>query len=1031
MSSKRRVYEVARDLGMDNKAFVALLETLGVREIKNHMSVLTPEAEERVKRHLGKSTASEAVPEPSAEERIHPAVVKRRAVVRRKKAADGSTEELSAEAVSQTTPLTENEQVQPAASVQEPAAVAGETPVQAEVVVPALSEPEAPAQPVAAGASSEAEPAPVASASTAEVQAASPVEPSVEVPAAAAETPAAPEPAAAREEAASSEQASQQAEQVQAQEPAAPAQAPSPVSGTTVTNQEKLVASEERQAPAAPSAVLPAAAEKEQLPPVVIPRPPHVPGTGNRPQRPGEARPVEARSVGSRPAAESRPAAGPARPASAAGPASAPARPGSAPARPSVLPSARPSSPPKTGIDVWEGRPGVPMHHHRPGPRRVQYDAKAAGPGGVRRGPGGGPPSHGPANTGPVIGGPGGRMMRGKPRGMGGFNRPRNSGPPVSVTKERSAHKKVVRIEENVALQGLAGSMGVKATDLLRKLLQLGMTGININSTLDADTAKIVAEEFGWDVEDVAVSEEEQLQKAQGIERDEDADEGALPRPPVVTVMGHVDHGKTSLLDALRRTNTASGEAGGITQHIGAYSVDTPHGKVTFLDTPGHAAFAAMRARGAQATDLVVLVVAADDGVMPQTKEAISHAKAAKVPIVVAINKCDKPDAQPERIRRELSEQGLVPEEWGGDTLFCEISAKTKLGIDELLEKLALQAEVMELRASPDKPASGLVVESQLDRGRGPVATVLVTEGTLHLGDVILAGAGYGKVRAMLDWEGRNLREVGPSGPAAIVGLSEVPRAGDQVYVVKDLKTAQSIAETRKVKERRSLAPSAGNKPRTLEEIARLMSEQEQLELKVIIKADVAGSAEAVSDSLMQLSTDKVRVSVVLQAAGAITENDVNLAVAAGAIIVGFNVKPAGKAQAVAQREGIEIRQYTIIYNLLDDVKLAMEGLLAPKLVEKDIGKAEVRQTFRITKSGTVAGSMVIEGAIRRGAGARLIREGVQIWEGKISGLKRFKDDAREVKEGFECGISLEGMNEIHVGDVISAFEIEEIKQSL
>ena len=599
------------------------------------------------------------------------------------------------------------------------------------------------------------------------------------------------------------------------------------------------------------------------------------------------------------------------------------------------------------------------------------------------------------------------------------------------MTKERSAHKKVVRIEETVTLQSLAGSMGVKTVDMLRKLFQLGMSGININSTLDADTAKIIGEEFGWEVEDVAVSEEEQLQKAQGTDVTDDRDEDLKPRPPVVTVMGHVDHGKTSLLDAMRESNVVGGESGGITQHIGAYSVQTAQGPVTFLDTPGHAAFTQMRARGAKATDIVVLVVAADDGVMPQTREAISHAKNAEVPIVVAINKCDKPEAQPERVRRELSECGLVPEEWGGDTLFCEVSAHTKAGISDLVEKLALQAEVMDLRANPDKPASGLVVESQLDRGRGPVATVLVSEGTLRRGDVVLAGAAFGKVRAMYDWNGKDLKEVGPAGPVAIVGLSEVPRAGDQVYVVKDLKTAQAIADTRKVKERRSLAPSAGNKPRTLEEIAMLMSESEQLELKVIVKADVGGTAEAVSDSLVQLSTEKVKVSVVLQSAGAITENDVNLAVAAGAIIVGFNVKPAGKAAAVAQREGIEIRQYSIIYNVLDDVRLAMEGMLAPKLVEKELGKAEVRQTFRISKAGTVAGCMVTQGVVRRGAMARLLRGGEQIWEGKVSGLKRFKEDVREVKDGFECGISLENMNAIHVDDIIEVFDMEEVKQSL
>jgi len=620
-------------------------------------------------------------------------------------------------------------------------------------------------------------------------------------------------------------------------------------------------------------------------------------------------------------------------------------------------------------------------------------------------------------------GGPGG-----KSRGIGSFSKGRLGAP---VTKERAAHKKVVRIEETVNLQTLAGNMGVKSTDVLRKLFTLGLTGININSTLDADTAKIVASEFGWEVEDVAVSEEEQLQKAQGFEVDSDGDEGAVPRPPVVTVMGHVDHGKTSLLDALRSTNVVSGEAGGITQHIGAYSVETERGKITFLDTPGHAAFTQMRARGAQATDLVVLVVAADDGVMPQTKEAIQHAQSAGVPIVVAINKCDKPEAQPERVRRELSDQGLVPEEWGGETLFCEVSAHTRVGLPELLEKLLLQAEMLDLRANPDKPGSGLVIEAQLDRGRGPVATVLVQEGTLRPGDVVLAGAGFGKVRAMQDWAGRMLKSAGPSDPVAIIGLSDVPRAGDQVYVVKDLKTAQEIADTRRVRERRSLAPSAGNKPRSLEEIAKLMAEADQLELKVIVKADVAGSAEAVSESLLQLSTEKVRVSIVLQAAGAITENDVNLAVAAGAIIVGFNSKPAGKAAAVAQREGIQIRQYSIIYNVLDDVRMAMEGLLAPKLVEKALGKAEIRQLFRISKAGTVAGSMVIDGTIKRGVGARLEREGEIIWEGRVTGLKRFKDDVREVKEGFECGISLETTAEPQVGDIIHVFDTEEVKQSL
>jgi translation initiation factor IF-2 len=613
-------------------------------------------------------------------------------------------------------------------------------------------------------------------------------------------------------------------------------------------------------------------------------------------------------------------------------------------------------------------------------------------------------------------------------RGLGSLSKAKGTGGPV--TQERSAHKKVVRIEETIGLQVLANKMGIKATELLMNLMRLGMTGVNINTTLDAETAKIVANEFGWEIEDVAVSEADAIVAAQGTETVEEP-KGQVGRPPVVTVMGHVDHGKTSLLDQIRRTQVAAGEAGGITQHIGAYSVDTKVGKLTLLDTPGHEAFTQMRARGAQATDLVILVVAADDGVMPQTREAVNHARAANVPIVVAINKCDKPDAQPERVRRELSELGLVPEEWGGDVLFNEVSAATRQGVDEMLERVVLQSEMLELRANPESPAKGIVVEAELDRGKGPVATVLVTDGTLHRGDVILAGAGYGKVRAMHDSQGKRLGDAGPSTPVSLIGLNEVPSAGDHVYVIKDMKTAQELAEGRKTKAKVSLAPSAGNKPRSLEDIAALMSEAEQLELKVIIKADVQGSAEAVSESLTRLSTEKVRVSVVHQAAGAITENDVNLAVAAGAVIIGFNVRPAGKAQGLAQREGVEIRQYTVIYNVVDDVKAAMEGLLAPKMVEKTIGAAEVRQTFRISKAGTIAGCMVTNGMIKRSATARLLRDKAQIWSGKLSSLKRFKDDAREVKEGFDCGIGLEGFNDVKVGDMIEVFEVEEVKQSL
>jgi translation initiation factor IF-2 len=655
-----------------------------------------------------------------------------------------------------------------------------------------------------------------------------------------------------------------------------------------------------------------------------------------------------------------------------------------------------------------------------PTPRRVQYDPKA---GAMRGRPGQQPPS-----------GVSGRMQgRGpmRPGQRGNFaasKGPRTNAPPT--TQERSAHKKIVRIEETINLQRLAGEMGVKATEVLMKLMRLGTTGVNINSTLDADTAKIVASEFGWEVEDVAVSEAEQLVAAQRIEGESAAEE-KVHRPPVVTVMGHVDHGKTSLLDQIRKSSVAAGEAGGITQHIGAYSVSTSHGPVTFLDTPGHEAFTAMRARGAQATDIVILVVAADDGVMPQTREAVNHAKAAKVPIVVAVNKIDKPGADPDRVKRQVSELGLVPEEWGGDTLFCNVSAHTREGIDNLLEQLALQSEVLELKANPSKAATGIVIEAELDRGRGPVATILVTDGTLNRGDVILAGGAYGKVRAMLDSAGNQVTSAGPSTPVAVIGLSDVPSAGDPVHMVRDAKKAQEIAESRKTKEKRSLAPSTGARAMSLEDLAKALAENDQLELKLIIKADVQGSVEAVSDALTRLSTEKVKVSVVHAGAGAITEGDVNLAVAAGAIIIGFNVRPAGKAAALAQKENIQIRQYSIIYNVVDEVKAAMEGLLAPTIVEKNVGKAEIRQVFRVSKAGNVAGCMVTEGIVRRSSLIRLMRAGEQVWSGKLSSLKRFKDDAREVKEGFDCGMAFDGFSDFKEGDVVEAFDTEEVRQTL
>jgi translation initiation factor IF-2 len=692
----------------------------------------------------------------------------------------------------------------------------------------------------------------------------------------------------------------------------------------------------------------------------------------------------------------------------------------------------RPSAPPpKTGVEYWTGRPGVPMPASgglaarsastQPNmPRRVQYDPRAgsgAGPSIRRdvRAPGQQP----------------GRPMMGRSTGGAGRRPMGPIGPrkPAMVsTQEMSAHKKVIRIENDVTLQSMAAKMSLKATELLMKLLSMGMSNVHINTTLDADTAKILASEFGWEVEDVSRSEAQTIAEARG-EEDVAADsEVSEVRPPVVTVMGHVDHGKTSLLDRIRKANVAEGEAGGITQHIGAYKVETANGTVVFLDTPGHEAFTQMRARGASVTDIVVLVVAADDGVMPQTKEAVAHAKAAKVPIIVAVNKIDKPQADPERVKRELGEEGLVPEEWGGDTIFVNVSALTGEGVDKLIESIQLQSEILELKANARRSASGTVLEALLDRGRGPVARVLVQDGTLRVGDFVLAGAGFGKVRAMTNEHGKQVHEAGPATPVEILGLNEVPNAGDRMDAVKDPKKAQEIAESRKGKMAKTLIPATAKV--SLEELSKRIAESGQQELRVIVKGDVQGSVEALADALAKLSGEKVRLSIIHAAVGAITEGDVNLAIASKAIIVGFNVRPAGKAAALAEESKIEIRLYSIIYNALEDVKGAMEGLLPPTLVEKAHGKAEVRQLFRV-KGVTVAGCYVVSGKVVRSGKVRLVRDGTVVWDGKIESLKRFKDDAKEVAEGFECGISLEGFNDIKEKDILECYEVEEIKQKL
>jgi translation initiation factor IF-2 len=581
-----------------------------------------------------------------------------------------------------------------------------------------------------------------------------------------------------------------------------------------------------------------------------------------------------------------------------------------------------------------------------------------------------------------------------------------------------------VHIPETISVADLAHKMSVKASEVIKKLMQLGQM-VTINQQLDQETAMIVVEEMGHKAlaakldDPEAFSEEEQAaQTGEG-----------KPRAPVVTVMGHVDHGKTSLLDYIRSTRVAAGEAGGITQHIGAYHVETPRGTITFLDTPGHAAFTAMRARGAKATDIVILVVAADDGVMPQTKEAIHHAKAASVPIVVAMNKIDKPEANPERVKNELVAEQVVPEEFGGDSPFVPVSAKTGQGIDDLLEQVLLQAEVLELKAPTEASARGLVIEAQLDKGRGPVATVLVQSGTLKRGDVVLAGASYGRVRAMLDEDGKPCNEAGPSIPVEIQGLTEVPQAGDDFMVLADERRAREIATFRQGKYRDvKLAKQQAAK---LENMFEQMGEGQVQTLSLIIKADVQGSQEALAQSLLKLSTDEVKVQVVHAAVGGISESDVNLAIASKAVIVGFNTRADAGARKLAEGSGIDIRYYNIIYDAVDDVKAAMAGMLAPEQKEEVIGNAEIRQVFRISKVGAIAGCMVTAGVVRRAARVRILRDNVVVFTGELDSLKRFKDDVREVKEGFECGLNVKGYNDIAEGDQLEFFEIKEIARTL
>ncbi|WP_373876539.1 translation initiation factor IF-2 [Paenibacillus spongiae] len=599
-------------------------------------------------------------------------------------------------------------------------------------------------------------------------------------------------------------------------------------------------------------------------------------------------------------------------------------------------------------------------------------------------------------------------------RGRGGQQQERRE-------KIDNTPKKII-VRGEMTVGDLAKLLHKDASEVIKKLIFLGVMA-TINQEVDLDTVQLIATEYGVEVEVKIPVEEDQFETIE--EKDEEED--LMTRPPVVTIMGHVDHGKTTLLDAIRHTSVTTGEAGGITQHIGAYQAEINNKKITFLDTPGHEAFTLMRARGAQVTDITIIVVAADDGVMPQTVEAINHAKAAGVPIIVAVNKIDKPEANPDKIKQELTEYELVPEEWGGDTIFVNVSAKQRLGLEDLLEMILLVAEVNDYRANPDKRARGTVIEAELDKGKGPVARILVQHGTLKVGDAFVAGNCFGRVRAMVNDKGRRLKEAGPSTPIEITGLTEVPLAGDPFLVFEDERKARAIADRRAIKQRQT--ELGANSRVTLDDLYKHIKEGEVKDLYVIIKADVQGTSEALKGSLAKIDIEGVRVKIIHSGVGAITESDINLASASNAIVIGFNVRPEPQALATAEQEKVDIRQHNIIYNVIDEIEHAMKGMLDPVFKEVVIGQAEVRNIFKVTKVGTIAGCMVTSGKITRSAKARLIRGGIVVFEGEIESLKRFKDDAKEVAQGYECGITLDRYNDLREGDTIEAFVMEKVER--
>jgi len=1025
---KIRINDLARELEVKSKQILDVLIKVGVTEKKTHSSSVEEDEAEKVRRYFHEMSghkghrgtggeefrpkidlskiskpgdALKAIlarkdqpQEPTAPPRppVAPPPAPPKAIVNRPPAAKPAAPPAAERPPRLVTPETVAQRMAPRFEPPKPAA--------APPVVHAPAAPVA-APPVAAPAAEAQSAAPAAQA---QPPAAAPVAPKVEAPAAPATPASTAEPVHAAPAAPPAAEAA----------PAAHA-APKPAQPTPA----------QHAAPARPAA--PGQPARRMIVPQTGPRPVYTapPPPPPRPQPPAGALgnrtglPVRGQPIFQRP----RPGQG------------APNAQGGAPgARPPFRPGERRPMHPTRSAPVPGGRP--PMVGGRPGmgPR----------PGGMRPGgllgaaPGAPPPGAAPrpgARAGAPTRRPGQRYQapRGKQEGpMKGFTPP----PRLSLSNEPLPITRAITLSEGVSVKDLAEKLEIRAKDLIARLLARGVFA-TINQTLSEDLAREMARHFG--AESSFISFEDQIQQdyeAQAIEQDNEAVFNAVFRPPVVTIMGHVDHGKTSLLDAIRSTNVAEGEAGGITQHIGAYKVkisdpNSPaYGReIVFLDTPGHEAFTRMRARGAKVTDIVVLVVAADDGVMPQTLEAIDHAKAAKVPLVVAVNKIDKPEAMPDRVKKQLADRGLLPEDWGGDTIFVDVSAKKHTNLNQLMEMICLVADMKELKATPERLATGTVLEAKLDRGRGPVATVLIDNGTLHAGENFVVGNIFGKVRAMFDDRGRTLEEAGPSTPVEILGMEGLPQAGDQFVVVAEREKAREIADYREAKAREAILAKSARV--SLESLAQQVKTEGTKQLDIILKGDVQGSVEVINDLLTKLSNEQVRLKVLRYSVGAITESDVLLAAASNAIIIGFNVRPERKAQEMAEQEKVDIRLHSIIYELQDEMKKAMTGLLEPTIKETYQGRAEVKDTFRIPKVGIIAGCQVMDGLIKRDSEVRLLRDNVVVFTGKVSSLKRFKDDASEVRTGMECGIGIHNYNDVKVGDIIEAFATEKVATQL